>query len=125
MCVCVCVCSYVPLSVCVLCFMCWLCLFPYWCIHVFVVLVDLFKSFLNTCLVFNDEFVCWRMNGRVSSLVCTRIHVKRALVKCCQTLHAPLGLQIVQSRSYLYTSGPNVGFIYILGVTGYTTEGIS
>ena len=26
-----------------------------------------------------------------------------------------LGLQIAQSRSYLYTSRPNVGIIYVLG----------
>ena len=30
-----------------------------------------------------------------------------------------LGLQIAQSRSYLYTLGPKVGSIYILGALGY------
>ena len=30
-----------------------------------------------------------------------------------------LGLQIAQSRSYLYTLGPKVGIIYLLGALGY------
>ena len=33
-----------------------------------------------------------------------------------------LGLQIVQSRSYLYTLGPKVGIIYILGALGICFE---
>ena len=31
-----------------------------------------------------------------------------------------LGLQIAQSRSYLYTLRPKVGIIYILGAMGYS-----
>ena len=33
-----------------------------------------------------------------------------------------LGLQIAQSRSYLYTLGPQVGIMYILGALGYMSR---
>ena len=39
--------------------------------------------------------------------------------KCPDTEYLSLRLQIAQSRSYLYTLGPKVGVIYILGAVGY------
>ena len=39
----------------------------------------------------------------------------------CRSTRISLGLQIAQNRSYLYTLGPKVGIIYILGDLGYGT----
>ena len=40
-------------------------------------------------------------------------------IRSITTRTISLGLQIAQSRSYLYTLGPKVGNIYILGALGY------
>ena len=41
----------------------------------------------------------------------------------CQSLeHLSLGIQTAQSRYYLYTLGPKVGVIYVLGSRGYSSR---
>ena len=39
-------------------------------------------------------------------------------------LGVSLGLQIAQTRSYLYTLRPKVGIIYVLGAMGYGGAGV-